>query len=90
MANEWTSVLGFERELQDGLKPRIRLVVHHQKRIWVLSCLPETDSHGFELPETSKPYRPVELFVLGCDVLLRDVLAKMQRATNGLRAKLCQ
>lgn len=90
MINEWTSALGFKREHRDGLKPRIRFVVHHQRRIWVLSCLPETDSQGFELPETSKPFRPFELFVLGCGVLWCDVVTKLQRATNGLRAKLCR
>ena len=89
ITNEWTSVPGFERSPQGGLKPRIRFVVLHQKRIWVLSCLPETDSRGFELPGISEQFRPFELFVLGCCVLWRDVVAKLRRATNALRAKLC-
>jgi hypothetical protein len=90
MTNEWKTAHGYQQAQTDGLKPRIRFVVHHQRRTWVLSCLPRTDSAGCELPESEASFRPFELFCLGCDVLWCDVVAKLQRATSGLRAKLCQ
>ena len=49
-----------------------------------------TDMAGLSLPETELPIRPFELCVLGFGVLLQNLQAKFQQATNGLGAKLCR
>lgn len=86
--SEWTSAPGYEKSPKDGWRSRILFVAYHHKRTLVLSCLSETDGSGLSFPENERSFRPFELFVLGCDVLWCDVLAKLQRATNGFYTRL--
>jgi len=87
MTNELISTLGYRQAQRDEFQLQTLLVAHHQGRIWAVRCSIKTDTAGFALPENEQSIRPLELIALGFDVLWRDVLAKLQRATNCLYAK---
>ena len=90
MSNELISVLGYRQVQKDEFQLQTLFVAHHQGRIWVVHCSIKNDTAGFALPENEQSIRPLELIALGFDFLWRDVLAKLQRATNCLYAKWCQ
>lgn len=90
ITNELISVLGYQPAQKDELQLHTRLVVYRLGRIWEVRCSARTDTAGLSLPETEQSIRPFELCALGFGVVLRDVQAMFQQATNGLRAKLYQ
>ncbi len=90
IVNEWSLTHGYQQAQTDDFQLHTRLVVRHQERIWVVNCSAKTDTACLSLPEKQQSVRPLELIYLGFFLLWRNVLGKLQRATNCFYAKWCR
>lgn len=85
ISNDFVSAPGYER-LPDNMQPRIRLVLHHQGRTWVLSSSVESEIEAGLPPDTVPQLRPLELTSVGIALLWQAILlTAVGRATNYLR-----
>lgn len=85
LSNDFVSVPGYERQ-PDNMQPRIRLALHHQGRLWVLSSTVESEIAA-GLPSGSvQKLCPLELASVGCALLWQAIqLTVVEQATNVLR-----